>query len=118
MKKETITKTVNKMVEDGSILRSDAHKTIVNLDNYKHEVVVASKDKPLARERLRWVNTIISNAKANILGTYHGLPKKYRQRYLDEYCYRLNRRFCEKSIFENLLNACLQCEPVLAVSYL
>jgi hypothetical protein len=69
MKKETITKTVNKMVEDGSILRSDAHKTIVNLDNYKHEVVVASKDKPLARERLRWVNTIISNAKANILGT-------------------------------------------------
>lgn len=118
MKKETITKTVNKMVEDGSILRSDAHKTIVNLDNYKHEVVVASKDKPLARERLRWVNTIISNAKANILGTYHGLPKKYLQRYLDEYCYRLNRRFCEKSIFENLLNACLQCEPVLAVSYL
>ena len=61
---------------------------------------------------LHWVDTIISNAKAYILGTYHGLPKKYLQRYLDEFCYRLNRRFSERVIFYKLVDACLLLGPI------
>lgn len=112
MKKETVTNAIEKMIEEGSILRSDAHRTIISLDNYEHDTVVASKDNLLAKEKLQWVNTIISNAKAYILGTYHGLPKKYLQRYLDEFCYRFNRRFCEKMIFKKLVNACLLSGPL------
>jgi hypothetical protein len=40
-----------------------------------------------------------------IIGTYHGLPDKYLAKYLDEFCYRFNRRFCEPLIFRKLLHS-------------
>jgi len=112
LKNKPVLEAISEMIDIGSIIRSDAHKTLANLSGYKHEIVVASKDKEKAHEMLHWVDTIISNAKANILGTYHGLPKKYLQRYLDEFCYRLNRRFSEKVIFHKLVDACLLLGPV------
>jgi hypothetical protein len=42
---------------------------------------------------LKWLHTIISNAKAIIGGVFHGLGTKYMLTYLDEFCYRFNRRF-------------------------
>ena len=41
---------------------------------------------------LRWLHIMIGNAKAFILGTYHGLPQKYLGDYLNEYCFRFSRR--------------------------
>lgn len=111
MKKETVAAAIENMIDSGSTIRSDAHKTLINLKEFNHEVIVASKNKEQANEILHWVNVIISNAKAYILGTYHGLPKKYLQRYLNEFCYRLDRRFCEQVIFYKLVNACLLCQP-------
>jgi transposase-like protein len=56
---------------------------------------------------LKWLHIIISNAKAFINGTYHGLGHEYLQSYLDEFCYRFNRRFFSNELFARLLNACL-----------
>ena len=56
---------------------------------------------------LHWAHIVISNAKAFIGGTFHGLDAKHLQRYLDEFCYRFNRRFFPKGIFPRLVNACL-----------
>ncbi len=64
-------------------------------------------------EPLPWVHTIISNAKAFISGTYHGLGPKHLQSYLDEYCYRFNRRFWENQLFNRLLTACIDCETII-----
>lgn len=120
MKASTVLPVLEEMAIPGSTIRSDAHKTIANLSGFNHEVIVASNDKLRADEMLHWVNVIISNAKAYILGTYHGLPKKYLQRYLNEFCYRLNRRFCEPEIFYKLVSACILCQPcpILAESNL
>ncbi len=112
LKNKPVSEAVSEMIDIGSTICSDAHKTLANLSGYQHDVVVASKDKDKAREMLHWVDTIISNAKAYILGTYHGLPKKYLQRYLDEFCYRLNRRFSERVIFYKLVDACLLLGPI------
>jgi hypothetical protein len=112
MKTETIKKTITDIFEFGSTLRTDAHKTLINLDDFKHEVVNMTTEKAHGKEALHWVNVVIANAKAFIGGTYHGLPKKHLQHYLDEFCYRLNRRFCESLIFEKLVNACFICSPI------
>jgi transposase-like protein len=114
MKDETVSKAIMTMVEYGSTIRSDAHKTIANLKGYSHDVVVASKDKDKAHEVLHWVDVIIANAKSYILGTYHGLPKTHLQKYLNEFCYRLNRRFCEQVIFDKLVNACIIFQPIVS----
>ena len=61
---------------------------------------------------LKWVNILVSNAKAFILGTYHGVQKKHLQRYLDEFCYRFNRRFWPGQAFDRLLLACSRSSPM------
>lgn len=57
-------------------------------------------------DHLHWLHTIISNAKAFISGTYHGLDPKYLQAYLDEFSYRFNRRKFIGTWFSRLLNCC------------
>ncbi|MEI6859781.1 MAG: transposase, partial [Shewanella sp.] len=50
----------------------------------------------LVDEWLPWVHIAIGNLKAFLLGTFHGVSGKYLQEYLDEFCYRFNRRKMEK----------------------
>ncbi len=65
-----------------------------------------------AHEKLPWVHIAISNAKRFLLGTYHGVSHKYLQAYLDEFCYRFNRRMREGELASRLLTACLVAKPV------
>jgi transposase-like protein len=62
-------------------------------------------------EHLHWTHILISNAKAFVQGTFHGLDAKHLQRYLDEFCYRLNRRYFAHDIFSHLANACALAPP-------
>ena len=112
LKDATISPEIKKIIETGSVLRSDAHRTLANLQDYLHEVIISYEEPELAESVFHWVNVIIANAKSFILGTFHGLPKKYLSRYLDEFCYRFNRRFCEHQIFAKLVNACIIAPPV------
>jgi hypothetical protein len=53
-----------------------------------------------------WVNTVLSNLKTAISGTYHAFKfKKYSHRYLAEAQYRFNRRFDLKTMLTRLLHA-------------
>ncbi len=54
---------------------------------------------------LRWVHTLISNVKAFLLGTYHGLGKKHLQSYFDEFAFRFNCRFWPDQLFPRLVCA-------------
>jgi hypothetical protein len=61
---------------------------------------------------LKWLHTIIGNTKAFVSGTFHGLGRKHLQSYLDEFCYRLNRRYMGGDIFCRLLFAATQSSPL------
>jgi transposase-like protein len=96
----------------GSTIRTDGLNAYRCLEKvgYHHEPYVAPSET--AGSVLHWAHTIISNAKAFITGTFHGLDKKHIQRYLDEFCYRFNRRFHEAELFDRLLLACVTAQPV------
>lgn len=55
---------------------------------------------------LPWVHTLVSNAKRFLQGTHHREAPRHLQRFLDEFCYRLNRRWHEAQLFDRLLTAC------------
>jgi transposase-like protein len=112
MKDKTIDNAVHEMAEPESQLISDGHRTLMNLKNFAHEVVIINHDTTNALDVFKPVHRIISNAKAVIRSTYHGVSDKHRQKYLDEYCYRLNRRFCEHLIFGKLVSACILAKPI------
>ena len=58
------------------------------------------------------VHIMIGNMKTFINGTFHGVSSNCLQEYLDEFCYRFNRRFWEPELPLRLLNACLAHVPM------
>ncbi len=65
-----------------------------------------------AAEKLPFVHLAISLAKRFLLGTYHGIKRKHLQNYLDEFCYRYNRRFQESGLYQSLIKACVYAIPI------
>ena len=99
-------------ITKGSIIRTDGLNVYRCLSElgFSHEpTVVCSKAKS---DVLHWVHIIISNAKAFIIGTFHGLDDKHIQRYLNAFCYRFNRRYRESELFDRLLLACATAPPI------
>jgi hypothetical protein len=105
-----VAKFAEKEIEPGATVRTDG-LAIYNVlaTSYKHEPIVA-KGKPKDAVS-HWVHIVISNAKGFIDGTFHGLDEKHLQRYLDEFCYRFNRRYRESELFDRLLGACIEAPP-------
>jgi hypothetical protein len=60
-----------------------------------------------ASEMLPWVHKMIGNCKAQLRCVHTGVGKEYLQPYLNEFCYRVNRRFKKEDMFERLLYICL-----------
>ena len=79
----------------------------INLSIIKLPEVEADKSK--SAKLFPWVNRTISNAKKSFLGTYHNaMNDKFMQNYLDEFCYKFNRRYFGENLYERLLLATLK----------
>ena len=102
----TIVETAEAMVEPGSVIRTDGLASYNALDKADYEHQAENFDPEQRPDHLRWLHVIVSNLKALIMGTYHGLDKKHLQRYFDEFCYRFNRRRFGNQLFNRLLVAC------------
>lgn len=50
-------------------------------------------------ETLHWVHTVISNVKKMTTGVHHSVAKEYLQNYLNEFCWKINRRNFESEKF-------------------
>ena len=66
----------------------------------------------MASEWLPWVHIAIANLKRFLLGTFHGISKNYMQEYLNEFCYRFNRRFWESEIPNRIMRLCVNHAPI------
>ncbi len=65
-------------------------------------------DKQTTKTTLKWVHVTISNAKRNLLGVYHMINSRYLQNYLNEFCYRLNRRYFGQRLFDRIVVAIVE----------
>jgi predicted RNA-binding Zn-ribbon protein involved in translation (DUF1610 family) len=95
-------------------IRSDGWKSYsratINKGLTHYRVVL--RDPKAAGKLLPWVHRVISNAKAVIRGSHRGVSEKHLQSYLSEVCYRFNRRFWEKELFDRLIQACVSTETI------
>ena len=102
VKKDTLVDFAHTYIETGSKISSDAFRSYKQLaaEGYEHEAKEFNpKENP---DHLKWLHTIVSNAKAFIAGTFHGLDAKHLQAYLNEFCYRFNRRNFKGELFNRL----------------
>jgi len=56
---------------------------------------------------LPWVHIAISNAKRLLLYIHNNMESKYLQSYLNEFCYKYNRRYFGDKLFDSLLIDCV-----------
>lgn len=108
IKQASVRKFAHAAFANGSVILSDGYCSYIPaLENYAHEYQPYDPDSGL----LHWLHVVISNAKSFILGTYHGLSKKYFQSYLDEYSFRFSRRDFGAALLERLTLAVSLSHP-------
>ncbi len=109
MNRQTLNPVIEKMIIPGAKIKTDGLRSYLSLSQkgYQHQRILANQTNIL--ESMRWLHTMVSNAKALIGGTFHGLDSKYLQSYLDEFSYRFNRRHMLDRIFERCITAMADC---------
>lgn len=103
--KEEINETIQENIDEKSIVFSDKSTSYVNIADYVEMHITEKSDKKTTSETLKWVHITISNAKRTFTGNYHKIKRKYLQLYLNEFIYKLNRRYFGDKIFDRLIIA-------------
>jgi len=103
---KTAVKYVEKAINKGSEIHTDGLRIYAVLAQNGYKLTQKKYDPENEPEHLHWTHIIISNVKASIAGTFHGLDAIHLQRYLDEISYRFNRRWFTSGVFSRLVTAC------------
>ena len=111
IKGSTVLDFATRNVLEGAIVKNDKYRSYSILGSV-HDHQPQQYDIIKNPDHLKWIHVVISNAKALIAGTYHGLDDVHLQRYLNEFCYRFNRRMFEGQGFFRLLAACVSCKGI------
>lgn len=103
-KQEQISKVISENTDKKAIIHSDKSTSYQNLHKLVEVHISEKSNSETTNTTLKWIHTAIANAKRTFLGIYHKIDQKYLQNYLNEFVYKLNRRYF-KSIFSRLLYA-------------
>jgi hypothetical protein len=98
-----------KMIQKSATVMTDGRRCYGGLKNIctVHQEIII-KDKTQVSKVFPWVHIAISNVKKKILGLHHQVKDSYMQNYLNEFCYKFNRRYFEETLFERLLVAAME----------
>lgn len=110
--KENARAFADKAIDKGSIINTDGSPSLRNIEGHDVDYQVVSGKKDVLDSWLPWVHKTISNAKAWIIGTHHGIGDEYLESYLAEYFFRFNRRHDTRRLFHRAAMACLRAKPV------
>jgi len=84
------------IITDGST----SHSQFKTLFNTHKSQVIDPKD---IGKVLPWVHIAIGNSKSILRSVHHGIKPEYLQEYLDEFCYKFNRRYFKERMFDRLV---------------
>jgi len=107
---KSINKEVGKSVEKSASALTDGYSGYSKLkEKIAHHDIVVEPNKTKSAKVFPWVNRSISNAKKVLLGIHHNcVNQQYVQNYLDEFCYKFNRRYFGDKLSDRLLIAALE----------
>jgi transposase-like protein len=105
----SVNQTIQESIDEKSIVFTDKSTSYVDISDFVELHITEKSDKDVTKETLKWVHIAISNAKRNLLGNYHKIKGKYLQLYLDEFVYKLNRRYFGDKLFDRLVIANITC---------
>ena len=98
LKGKTLQQIVDQYFVKQTKVECDGYRSYRSLEN------VTLSYKLYETGDLHWLHTVISNFKAFLMGTYHGRCV-HLQSYMDEFCFRFNRRNTPNQLFFRLIRA-------------
>jgi transposase-like protein len=107
LKSETVGQKVKENISNESVIKTDNYRSYSRIKDHVWCHIAQKVNPEKAGKVLPWVHTMIANAKRTLLGVHHMISKKYTQQYLDEFCYKVNRRNFGDKLFDRLLVACV-----------
>ena len=105
LKASTIEEKVSEHINKDSTIDSDNSTSYTNFNMLvkEHRPKVVPKEE--LGKMLPWVHIAISNAKRMLLDVFHDIRPEYMQSYLNEFCYKFNRRHFGEKRFDRLMIA-------------
>ena len=108
LKADTIDPIASQSISPESTVVTDDSSSYTNF----HKMFKVHQSQVVPKEQigkvLPWVHIAISNAKRTILDIFHDVKPEYLQSYLNEFCYKFNRRYFRETLFENMLTTAIK----------
>ena len=109
LKANSINEQVKATVNPETVIVSDGYNGYNKLKLIiKQHDVINTSELIEVHKVLPWVHSAIGNAKKILGGIHRSNGQGYLQNYLNEYCYKYNRRYFGERIFDRLLIACIE----------
>jgi len=104
LKSETITTQVKESISSEACLDTGDSTSYVDLKDVvsEHRPVKVADKKQISKV-FPWVHITITNAMRWILANHHDIKNEYLQFYLNEFCYRFNRRYFGEDLLDRLM---------------
>lgn len=106
LKAKTLDSNVIKFINNDADLTTDDSTSYVNFKNLVNSHMSQVVEPKQISKVLPWVHITISNAKRLLIDIYHDIKPEFLQSYLNEFCYKFNRR--KLDVFERLMNSCVR----------
>ena len=108
LKADTIDPIASESISPESTIITDDSSSYTNF----HKMFKEHHSQVIPKEQigkvLPWVHIAISNAKRTILDIFHDVKPEYLQSYLNEFCYKFNRRYSRETLFESMLTTAIK----------
>lgn len=111
LKSSTVNKVAQECIEASAGIKADAYPSHSKLGDVAARVDVEVVKPEEAPVKLPWVHTAIANAKSLFRDMYHGIKDEFLQEYLNEFCYKFNRRYFGERVFDRLTIAAVSYRP-------
>lgn len=107
LKSKTITDIVKEQLKPSVGLTTDDSTSYVKFDKHVGSHKSLTSGKEAVKAFLPWVHIAISNAKRLLLDVHHKIKDQYLQLYLNEFCYKFNRRYFGERLFDRIVLAAI-----------
>lgn len=102
-KAATIDSAVSRVIDGESSITTDASSSHIHFKDMFTEHTSQVIDPRDIGKVLPWVHIAIANAKTLLADMYHGVRAEFLQEYLNEFCYKFNRRYFGEDLFGRLV---------------
>ena len=109
LKSESIDEKVKMYINPDSTIKLDVSKSYTNFSKIVKKHIHQIIEPKQVGKVLPWVYIAIANAKRLLQDVYHDIRSEYLQNYLNEFCWKFNRRNFGEALSDKL--------TVVAISY-